>query len=98
MASDSERRSLPAYADESLPAYAEKLAWLEALEAEPSPDQQGRRFATRAWASVWPKLLAIVIVLAVWQLIHVSGWKKEIFPGPAATLSNLGDQLRTART
>jgi len=87
---------VPAYADESLPAYAEKLAWLEALEAEPSPDQQGRRFATRAWASVWPKLLAIVIVLAVWQLIHVSGWKKEIFPGPAATLANLGDQLRTA--
>jgi len=88
--------SVSAYADESLPAYAEKLAWLEALEAEPSPDQQGRRFATRAWASVWPKLLAIVIVLAVWQLIHVSGWKKEIFPGPAATLANLGDQLRTA--
>ena len=80
----------------SLPAYAERLAWLEALEAEPSPDQQGRRFATRAWASVWPKLLAIVIVLAIWQLIHVSGWKKEIFPGPAATLANLGDQLRTA--
>ena len=88
--------SVSAYADESLPAYAEKLAWLEALEAEPSPDQQGRRFATRAWASVWPKLLAIVIVLAIWQLIHVSGWKKEIFPGPAATLANLGDQLRTA--
>jgi NitT/TauT family transport system permease protein len=76
--------------------YAEKLAWLEALGTEPSPDQQHRRLAARAWASLWPKLLAIIIVLAVWQLIHVSGWKKEIFPGPAATLANLGDQLRTA--
>jgi NitT/TauT family transport system permease protein len=76
-------------------AYAEKLAWLEALDTEPSRQQQ-RRLGSRAWAAVWPRALAIVIVLALWQLIHVSGWKKEIFPGPAATLSNLGDQLRTA--
>jgi NitT/TauT family transport system permease protein len=77
------------------PAYAEKLAWLEALDTEPSRDQQ-HRLGSRAWAAVWPKALAIVIVLAAWELIHVSGWKKEIFPGPAATLANLGDQLRTA--
>ena len=78
------------------PAYVEKLAWLEALDTEPSRDQQERRLGRRAWAALWPKLLAIVIVLAVWELIHVSGWKKEIFPRPAATLANLGDQLRTA--
>jgi NitT/TauT family transport system permease protein len=77
------------------PAYAEKLAWLEALDTEPSHQQQ-RRPGSRAWAAVWPKALAIVIILAVWELIHVSGWKKEIFPGPSATLANLGDQLRTA--
>jgi NitT/TauT family transport system permease protein len=88
--------SVPPHSDKSLPAYAEKLAWLEAQDTGASPDQRGRRLATRAWAALWPKVLAIVIVLAVWQLIHVSGWKKEIFPGPAATLSNLGDQLRTA--
>jgi hypothetical protein len=70
-------------------AYAERLAWLEALETEPSHQQQ-RRLGSRAWAAVWPKALAIVIVLAVWELIHVSGWKKEIFPGPGATLANLG--------
>jgi NitT/TauT family transport system permease protein len=79
----------------SAPAYAERLAWLEALDTEPSRDQQ-RRLGSRAWAAVWPKALAIVIVLAAWELIHVSGWKKEIFPGPGATLANLGDQLRTA--
>jgi NitT/TauT family transport system permease protein len=78
------------------PAYAEKLAWLEALNTEPSPDQQGRRLGARAWASLWPKVLAVAIVLAVWELIHLSGWKKEIFPGPGGTLADLWDQLHTA--
>jgi NitT/TauT family transport system permease protein len=79
----------------SRPAYAERLAWLEALDTEPQAGQRGRRLAARAWAAFWPKALAIVIVLAVWELIHVSGWKKEIFPGPGATLANLWDQLHT---
>ncbi len=78
----------------STPAYEEKLTWLESLEA-PDPDQRSRKLAKRAWASLWPKVLAIVIVLAVWQLIHLSGWRKDIFPGPGATLANLGDQLKT---
>jgi NitT/TauT family transport system permease protein len=82
----------------SRPAYAERLAWLEATDTESQAGQRGRRpsiLAVRAWAAFWPKALAIVIVLAVWQLIHVSGWKKVIFPGPGATLANLWDQLQT---
>ena len=79
----------------SMPAYAERLAWLEALEAETPPEQRGRRLVVRGWAALWPKVLAIAIVLAVWQLIHVSGWKKEIFPGPGGTLADLWDQLHT---
>ncbi len=79
----------------SVPAYEEKLTWLESLEAPEPPDRRSRKLAKRAWASLWPKVLAIVIVLAVWQLIHLSGWKKDIFPGPGATLANLGDQLKT---
>jgi NitT/TauT family transport system permease protein len=87
----------PSYAERSasVPAYAERLAWLEATDTQPSPDQRGRRLAARAWAALWPKVLAIVIVLAVWQLIHLSGWKKEIFPAPGPTLANLWDQLQT---
>ena len=81
----------------SLPAYAERLAWLEALEAETPPEQRGRRLVVRGWAALWPKVLAIAIVLAVWQLIHVSGWKKEIFPGPGGTLADLWDQLQTSQ-
>jgi NitT/TauT family transport system permease protein len=78
-----------------VPAYAEKLAWLEAQETETPDDQRGRRLAVRAWTALWPKVLAIAIVLAIWELIHVSGWKKLIFPGPAGTLSDLWGQLRT---
>ena len=81
---------------ETAPAYAEKLAWLEALDTEPSRNQQQRQLATRAWAGLWPKLLAIAMVLAIWQLIHVSGWKKEIFPAPGPTLADLSDQLHTS--
>jgi len=80
----------------SLPAYAERLTWLESLDTETPADQRGRRLLVRAWGALWPKLLAIGIVLAIWQLIHVSGWKKEIFPGPSGTLADLGDQLKTA--
>src|ERR1700731_4509028 len=79
----------------SVPAYAERLAWLEAQEAETPPEQRGRRLAVRGWASLWPKVLAIAMVLAIWQLIHVSGWKKLIFPAPRATLADLWDQLHT---
>jgi len=79
----------------SRPAYAERLTWLEALEAETPGGQRGRRLLVRGWTALWPKVLAVVIVLAVWQLIHVSGWKKEIFPGPGGTLADLWDQLHT---
>jgi NitT/TauT family transport system permease protein len=55
----------------------------------------GRRIGPRLWSLSWPKLLAIAIVLGSWQIVHLSGWKKAIFPGPGAVLSNLWDQLRT---
>ena len=84
---------LPAPRDNSLPGYMERLTYLESLEA-PS-DQRRRRLGTRAWGALWPVGLAILIVLAVWQLIHVSGWQSAIFPGPGETLSNLWQQLQT---
>jgi NitT/TauT family transport system permease protein len=80
----------------SLPAYEEKLAWLEAQDVAQPDEQRSRRLAVKAWNALWPKLLAIAIVLGVWELIHVSGWKKLIFPAPGPTLANLWDQLQTA--
>jgi NitT/TauT family transport system permease protein len=82
----------------AVPAYEQRLTWLESLEVSASPGKggsRGRRLALRAWAAAWPKALAIVIVLALWQLIHISGWKKAIFPAPGPTLANLWDQTTT---
>jgi NitT/TauT family transport system permease protein len=84
---------IPPVVNKNVPGYEQRLTYLESLEA-PS-DQRGRHLAIRAWGGVWPVVLAIVIVLALWQLIHLSGWKKAIFPGPGATLSNLWHQLGT---
>jgi NitT/TauT family transport system permease protein len=84
---------IPPVVNKNVPGYEQRLTYLESLEA-PS-DQRGRHLANRAWGGLWPVVLAIAIVLALWQLIHLSGWKKAIFPGPGATLSNLWHQLET---
>src|SRR5690348_13540992 len=76
-----------------VPGYVQRLTYLESLEVP--QDQRGRRLANRAWGGVWPVILAVAIVLALWQLIHLSGWKKALFPGPGATLSNLWQELQT---
>jgi NitT/TauT family transport system permease protein len=78
---------------QDLMGFDEALARLEALEVP--PDQRARRLATRAWGGFWPVVLAIALVLAAWQLIHLSGWKGKIFPGPGVVLSNLWQQLQT---
>ena len=84
---------IPPVVNKNVPGYVQRLTYLESLEA-PS-DQRGRNLATRLWGGAWPVGLAIVIVLTLWQLIHLSGWKKAIFPGPGATLSNLWHELQT---
>jgi len=47
-------------------------------------------------AVVWPKLLAIGLVLAIWEIIHLTGWKKYVLPGPATVFANLWDQMQHA--
>jgi NitT/TauT family transport system permease protein len=50
--------------------------------------------ALRVWNAIWPKLLAVGIVLAIWELLYLDHWKPLIFPGPASTLSTLWSQLK----
>jgi len=71
------------------------LAGLDALEQPQPGASAGDGLATRAWKATWPKLAAIALVLVIWELIAVSGWKKLIFPAPGPTLANLWDQLGT---
>ena len=83
----------PGFGSRNVPGYVERLTYLESLEVE-APAEHSRGLAARTWSKAWPVLLALLIVLVVWQLIHLSGWKKYVFPGPGTTLSNLWDQAK----
>jgi sulfonate transport system permease protein len=74
---------------------AAALAGLDRLE-QPPPQQARRHPGARAWAASWPKLLALIIALAVWELIYLSGFKHDVLAGPAATLSSLWGQMHHA--
>src|SRR6202142_3540919 len=72
-----------------------KLAGLAALELGPA--RRGRDSGERPrhlWAALWPKLAAVALVWGVWELVHLSGWKKYVLPGPGVTLSNLWQQAQ----
>jgi NitT/TauT family transport system permease protein len=50
----------------------------------------------RVWASAWPKLLAIALVLGLWQLVFLSGWRPPfVLPSPATVLAALGAMVGT---
>src|SRR6516165_3544901 len=53
--------------------------------------------ARRIWAAVWPKLLAIGLVIGIWEIIHLTGWKQYVLPGPGAVFANLWDQMQHAQ-
>jgi len=74
---------------------AAELAGLDALDLA---DAGGRRsrLAVRAWQALWPKLLAVALVIVIWELIHLTGWKELVLPGPGVTLSNLWAQAQTS--
>jgi NitT/TauT family transport system permease protein len=72
------------------------LAGLDALDLAPaSAGTDARERARRAWAAIWPKLAALALVWVVWELIHLTGWKKFVLPGPGVTLTNLWNQAQT---
>jgi NitT/TauT family transport system permease protein len=50
--------------------------------------------ARNIWAVVWPKLLAIGLVIGVWEIVHLTGWKKFVLPGPGTVFANLWDQMQ----
>lgn len=65
---------------------------------KPAPVRDGAGAVLKVWAWLWPKLLAIVIVLAIWQVIYWTGWRPEyVLPSPWTTLSQLGEMVGTER-
>ena len=67
-------------ADGAAPA-GNALAGLDALDLAGRPGGGRGRLAIRLWNVLWPKVLAIALVLGVWELITLSGYKKLIWPG-----------------
>jgi NitT/TauT family transport system permease protein len=67
----------------------ELTSGLDALEIPLAPRvSRGRRI----WRVVWPKLLAIAIVLGVWQLVHtLEIWGNDNVPSPAEAFESLYD-------
>jgi NitT/TauT family transport system permease protein len=69
------------------------LRGLDSLELPPGPPgSDPGRTARRAWAVLWPKALAIILVLAVWELVALSGWKHFVLKGPGPVFASLWDQ------
>jgi NitT/TauT family transport system permease protein len=74
---------------------SDTIAGLDALGLSAETGARGAGLAAgKVWRAVWPKLAAVVLVLAIWELLYLGGWKHLIFPGPAETLGNLWDQAK----
>jgi NitT/TauT family transport system permease protein len=77
---------------EALDPEAAALAGLDNLEL---PTTGRHPWSARSiWAVIWPKLLAIGLVIGVWEIIHLTGWKKFVLPGPGTVFANLWDQMQ----
>ena len=58
----------------------------------------GAHLGAKAWGWIWPKALAIGIVLGVWQLVVWSGWRPPyVLPGPTVVLADLWELMQTGR-
>jgi NitT/TauT family transport system permease protein len=67
------------------------LAGLDALDLPPA---DRRRLARSAWAVTWPKLAAVAMAVALWQLVVWSGWKPTyVLPAPWTVLRRFGSEL-----
>jgi NitT/TauT family transport system permease protein len=69
------------------------LRGLDNLELDPGRSgADPGRMARKAWTVLWPKALAIILVLAIWELVALSGYKKYVLKGPGPTFAALWDQ------
>lgn len=60
--------------------------------------RRGMSAAQEVWAWTWPKLLAVAIVIGVWQFLYVIEWKPPyVFPPPSEVFSTLGELITTQR-
>ena len=80
--------------DPVVPTLDEALSGLDALDdiGVAKRDRVGRR----AWRATWPKLVALGLILLVWQIAIWSHWKPYILQSPATVARQLWDLLGTS--
>src|ERR1700683_2335013 len=79
---------------------AAALAGLDNLEANAQGPHRlsPREIGGKVWRSLWPKVLAIVIALAIWQLVYLANFKPHVvLPGPGHVFPDLWHQLQHAQ-
>jgi NitT/TauT family transport system permease protein len=77
---------------------AARVAGLDVLELATTTDRTAARLALMAWRGLWPKVLAVAIVLAAWQLVVLAKVKPEfVLPPPAAVFDELAGEVRTGQ-
>ena len=75
---------------------AAALAGLDNLESGPkgTAKRTPGELGGKVWRALWPKVLAVAIVLGLWQLVYVLQVKPhDILPGPGQVFPALWDQL-----
>src|ERR1700716_3268792 len=84
-------------AGQQTPGQSSAMTGLDRLESGPAPAERDIvRFARSAWAAAWPQGLALALVLVIWQLVHLTGWKSYVIKGPTTVLPDLWGQLHHA--
>ena len=81
---------------------ASAISGLDSLELGPVSTARSRwRLARKVWTAIWPKLLAIGLVLGAWQLFYLSNFHGDtaigLVKGPGTGLANLWAQLQHAQ-
>ena len=57
-------------------------------------EERRQQPAARLWSWLWPKLAAVALFLAVWQVVVWSGWRPDyVLPGPIPVFQRLVQDL-----
>ena len=94
MAGELSSRRATALAEPSAPTLDQALSGLDALDEIGQP-RRGR-LGYRIWQATWPKLIALGLIVLVWQIATWTHWKPYILQSPATVARQLWDLLGTS--